>query len=659
MSMALMEHLKPMPPPVDPQALAAVMSPGQRAVSFPTPIISDLLFQEDIDVEGTPSYLAMPRGTPYPDQTRYPGFRLVQEIPLSHRVHRFTWANDRINQDAWNYSIQYVNEAGGYPIFIRQYVLPRIGYTRATDKAAFTGLIRIDLSSGGSGYTADTVITFSAGTATAIPKIVNGVLRQIILTSEGTGYDSASLPTVIITDSGGGTGAAAVAVMQPKGAILIKEDMQELPPEDPRHSDSVQVIRIYETLPGPVLTSLNALDGQAWGGSTTTTQQEVSSGTTATAGAFTVLGSEVQAKTANVSEKTVKVIDNGGWPTLTEFHVDSQSGIIIRIVKQMVDAAVVSAIPLNEPPGTNEGAGAGNHAVLAPGLIITPGTSFLDGAGTVTPDVTGLWSLQGTWNAKRFWLIIVGSTPYFLFYNAGQWNVAESFVAPILWQLVTTSSDPSGAYAAIGGTGTLSIALAYTDPVAQQIEHQPFDEYRTIQLVSQIGQLPDDEQYPDVVQISLPSILNSAEVDEAWAFTTDKEANAAALQKNITTGYSGPANATVYRSYSFGPPISIPTVTSFWPKEDSVFWYWWYANTGSDYVDAQARTFEFPPTLHDAISIDIGGSISGAGHVSDLAATSPTGYASGQQIVHAAQVQKMQMGIYLLEYVIATIPAGL
>lgn len=642
----------------DTLGLAGTLQPGQKVKDFPTPIISDLLFTEDVDIEGQPNYLPLPKGTPYPDQ-RGPlaGFRLVQEKPLSHRVNRRWWANDRINQDAYNYSESFVDEGGTFPVFMRQYVVPRLTYVRATDKAAFTGLIRIDVTAGGTGYSPGTTIAIT-GNATAIPKIVSGVLRAIYLTSEGTGYDSASLPSVTITDTGPGAGATAISVMQPKAAVLIKEDMKELPTDDPRHSDSVQVIRVYETLPGPTLTSQNAVDSQAWGGASTTIGKAVVSGTTPTAGAFNVLESTVQAESANVSRQQTKTIDGGGWPQLTEFHVDSQSGIIIRITKQMVDAAVVSGISLTAAPGTSEGSGTGTLDVLAPGLILTPVTSSsMVVSGSLTPNVTGTWSLQNvTYNGAPVWLFILSGIPYFMFYTGSQWNVGTSFSSSPLWFLISGPGNPGGIYTIGTGTGTFTATFTPAVLGSKQIEHQPFDEYRTIQLISEIGQLPDPENYPDVVQISLPSILNSAEVNEAWAFTSDKQSNSAALQKNITTGYSGPANATIYRSYSFGPPVSIPNVTAWKPEEDSLFWYWFYFNTDNDFVASEARTFEFPPTLHSLTTVTIGGSDSGAGNIGSLQATSPTGYSSGDTFVHAAKVEKQQMGIYLLEYAVATIP---
>lgn len=82
------------------------------------------------------------------------------------------------------------------------------------------------MTNGGSGYSPATVVTFSAGPsgsilATGAPSISNGIITQINMTRWGQGYLPAvpgtatfgNLPTVTITDSGGGTNATATAVM--------------------------------------------------------------------------------------------------------------------------------------------------------------------------------------------------------------------------------------------------------------------------------------------------------------------------------------------------------------------------------------------------------------------------------------------------------------
>ena len=81
------------------------------------------------------------------------------------------------------------------------------------------GVIGVDLSSGGSGYSAaTTTVTFSdapAGriTATGTAAISGGVINSIFITNNGSGYTSA--PTITITDTGSGSGASATARVSP------------------------------------------------------------------------------------------------------------------------------------------------------------------------------------------------------------------------------------------------------------------------------------------------------------------------------------------------------------------------------------------------------------------------------------------------------------
>lgn len=79
------------------------------------------------------------------------------------------------------------------------------------------------VQAGGANYTGATTITFAAGPAGSIratgsPVIASGVITGINMTAWGTGYTPAlpgtgGVPAITITDSGGGTGATATAVM--------------------------------------------------------------------------------------------------------------------------------------------------------------------------------------------------------------------------------------------------------------------------------------------------------------------------------------------------------------------------------------------------------------------------------------------------------------
>jgi len=84
-------------------------------------------------------------------------------------------------------------------------------------------VVGVTVNNGGANYTSATTVTIAAGPtgsvpALAVPVISNGAITSINVTQWGTGYKpqlppSADIPLVTITDSGGGVGASATAVM--------------------------------------------------------------------------------------------------------------------------------------------------------------------------------------------------------------------------------------------------------------------------------------------------------------------------------------------------------------------------------------------------------------------------------------------------------------
>jgi hypothetical protein len=88
-------------------------------------------------------------------------------------------------------------------------------------------VVGVNVTAGGSGYSAATVVSIAAGPAGSVPAlaapvIVGGVITGINMTQWGSGYTpalpsnspgGATPPTVTITDSGGGSGATATATM--------------------------------------------------------------------------------------------------------------------------------------------------------------------------------------------------------------------------------------------------------------------------------------------------------------------------------------------------------------------------------------------------------------------------------------------------------------
>lgn len=82
----------------------------------------------------------------------------------------------------------------------------------------YGGVTGVNTLTGGSGYSAATICTFSApgsgATATGTVSLLNGAVSTVLITNTGTGYTSA--PTCTITDTGGGVGANVTpTILQP------------------------------------------------------------------------------------------------------------------------------------------------------------------------------------------------------------------------------------------------------------------------------------------------------------------------------------------------------------------------------------------------------------------------------------------------------------
>lgn len=112
-----------------------VLSPEVPVVSFPTPNLGDLLVIEDVDAR-IPGYSPLEYGDLHPDQTLYPGLKLVFQSPLdqdsNHMWVRRVYAKDRQDEDAYNFAIKYSDNNPAYPIYVRTYTILRSEYAPLT-----------------------------------------------------------------------------------------------------------------------------------------------------------------------------------------------------------------------------------------------------------------------------------------------------------------------------------------------------------------------------------------------------------------------------------------------------------------------------------------------------------------------------------------------
>src|ERR1051326_6994783 len=97
--------------------------------SFPTPLVEDVVLVIAKEVNA-PGYQVADYGTSHPDSNRYPNHKLVLIQPSEDGLKaKWFYVADRDDQDTYNFALKYKLEKQSSAIYIRQYVLPRDGYT--------------------------------------------------------------------------------------------------------------------------------------------------------------------------------------------------------------------------------------------------------------------------------------------------------------------------------------------------------------------------------------------------------------------------------------------------------------------------------------------------------------------------------------------------
>jgi hypothetical protein len=135
---------------------------------------------------------------------------------------------------------------------------PRFG--RPTQPAArgstLTAIVKLQVTNPGSGYSMDTPPTVVASRAAADPGATaksNRLARRQNHRAPTPHRRAQATPAIRPSrsrDARDGTGAVAIAVIQPAGAVLVKEELTKIDDEQ-LNSIFVRVHRIYEVLPGP------------------------------------------------------------------------------------------------------------------------------------------------------------------------------------------------------------------------------------------------------------------------------------------------------------------------------------------------------------------------------------------------------------------------
>ena len=123
-----------------PTTKAMAPAPGKGVSSYPTPVIQDTVIVEVVNAwKG--EYVPLEYGTKWDDvphasvQGSFPDHKLISQAPNSEDgqwVKRI-WANDRVDQDTYNYAIKYIEGSKDHPTYVRTYVIPRNEYVPLED----------------------------------------------------------------------------------------------------------------------------------------------------------------------------------------------------------------------------------------------------------------------------------------------------------------------------------------------------------------------------------------------------------------------------------------------------------------------------------------------------------------------------------------------
>lgn len=217
-----------------------------------------------------------------------PGNSSSSDFGATDQAVIWIWATDELAENTYNADVDYPGESTSVPRYVRTSHVRRKDYDAnpaAAYLSTFTGLLSVAITNAGTGYTQASATIATGATAEAV--CFGGQIIDWIVTREGMGVTSGGALTI----TGDGTGASATARIQPATSVLVHQEKKELPLDDPRSHDYVQVIRVYETIPGVEISGAE-LGTDIRGRNVTTSQQIVAAGTSPDSGSL-VLDSTV------------------------------------------------------------------------------------------------------------------------------------------------------------------------------------------------------------------------------------------------------------------------------------------------------------------------------------------------------------------------------
>lgn len=302
--------------------------PRKPVQEYLTPNSADGYYTELISREDPAFYNRKPilRGTPYSSMVgakqsvidAYPGglwfCKAIKpgnsaDFGNSDRWLILIWATDFLAESQSNAEISYLEEAVSFPAFIRAYTVRRDVYeasTPITPGTPLTALLSVAITAPGVNYI---TATGAVGNATVSFVCSAGAIISGVVTKEGSGIASGAA----ITITGDGTGATATARIQPASAVLVSQKKLEFPDDSPFSDDWVRVIRVYKTMPGPILTT-QSRSADVRGLLVNTTIQEGLNGTLDPESGNYIISSVTEDLDSVVERRTSRKLNGGVLP---------------------------------------------------------------------------------------------------------------------------------------------------------------------------------------------------------------------------------------------------------------------------------------------------------------------------------------------------------
>ena len=204
------------------------------------------------------SYLPLDLNVPHPNTREYLGYKLGKQfnLPTDEKWIVRVWITAQTDPTWWAWSEKFSGDANAFPVFIREYREARKTYAPLTKGQPLKSVYKVSLTAAGSAYVPGKfpALAFAggAGSGAAGHAIVNqdGTLADLVLDDGGDGYTSAPTFTVEAPPAGGTT-ATGTALIQPTTALLVSEEAQQFPDDSEFFGLYLNVVRVYETLPGP------------------------------------------------------------------------------------------------------------------------------------------------------------------------------------------------------------------------------------------------------------------------------------------------------------------------------------------------------------------------------------------------------------------------